>query len=98
MSSSGTATRTVPDEVLEQHGAHDVPYHVLLWNDPVTLMDIVVRALVKVFGYPAATAERLMLTAHRDGKAVVWTGEREQATRYCVELGLRGLQSTIARA
>lgn len=103
MAPSDMATRTAPDERVERDDARDhdlapdVPYHVLLWNDPVTLMDMVVRALVQVLGLPAETAERLMLTAHREGKAVVWTGERDRATRYCLELGLRGLQSTIAR-
>ncbi|MDA8317944.1 MAG: ATP-dependent Clp protease adaptor ClpS [Actinomycetota bacterium] len=75
-----------------------VPYNVVLWNDPVTLMEVVVRALKKVFGYSSEKAELLMLTAHREGKAVVWTGERERAVRHCLELGTYGLQSTVARA
>lgn len=76
----------------------DVPYNVFLWNDPITLMDIVVRVLKKVFGYDSGKAKRLMMTAHREGKVVVWTGERERATRYCLELGSNGLQSTVAKA
>jgi ATP-dependent Clp protease adaptor protein ClpS len=74
------------------------PYNVFLWNDPVTLMEIVVRVLQKVFGYDAEKAERLMLVAHREGKVVVWTGERDRAVRYCLELGTNGLQSTVAPA
>lgn len=76
----------------------DLPYNVFLWNDPVTLMEVVVRVLKKVFGYDKEKAERLMLTAHNDGKVVVWTGERDRAVRYCLELGTHGLQSTVARA
>lgn len=76
----------------------DVPYDVLLWNDPVTLMDVVVRVLRKVFGYDADKAEQLMMTAHLEGKVAVWSGERERATRYCLELGANGLQSTVAKA
>ncbi|HVC13896.1 MAG TPA: ATP-dependent Clp protease adaptor ClpS [Acidimicrobiales bacterium] len=76
----------------------DVPYDVLLWNDPVTLMEVVVRVLKKVFGYDSDRAERLMLIAHQEGKAVVWTGERDRAVRYCLELATFGLQSTVARS
>jgi ATP-dependent Clp protease adaptor protein ClpS len=76
----------------------DVPYNVILWNDPVTLMEVVVRVLQKVFGYDAAKAERLMLAAHQEGKVVVWSGERDRAARYCLELGTNGLQSTVARS
>lgn len=76
----------------------DAPYDVVLWNDPVTLMDVVVRILRRVFGYGRDRAEHLMLTAHREGKAVVWTGPRDEATRHCLELGAQGLQSTVARA
>ena len=93
-----TAPRTVPAEHHEEATSFDQPYNVVLWNDPVTLMDMVVRVLRKVFGYGTERAKRLMLTAHREGKVVVWTGEREQATRYCLELGLNGLQATVARA
>lgn len=73
------------------------PYNVFLWNDPVTLMEVVVRVLKKVFGYSSEKAELLMLTAHHEGKVVVWTGERDRAVRYCLELGTNGLQSTVAR-
>lgn len=76
----------------------DEPYNVLLWNDPVTLMEVVVRVLRRVFGYDAEKAELLMLKAHQEGKVVVWTGERDRAVRYCLELGTNGLQSTVARA
>jgi ATP-dependent Clp protease adaptor protein ClpS len=92
------AVGTMPDTTERPSRASDVPYAVFLWNDPVTLMDVVVRVLSKVFGYDGPTAEALMLRAHRDGKAVVWSGDRDQATRYCIRLGRYGLQSTVARA
>lgn len=79
-------------------GSMAEPYNVVLWNDPVTLMEVVVRVLKKVFGYTTEKAELLMLTAHGEGKVVVWTGERDRAVRYCLELGANGLQSTVARA
>lgn len=95
-------TEARPD-VAERHDVDvdvslDAPYNVFLWNDPVTLMEVVVRVLMKVFGYDSEKAERLMLVAHNDGKVVVWTGERDRAVRYCLELTTFGLQSTVARA
>lgn len=96
------STQVEPD-IAERHDEEvdtsiDVPYNVVLWNDPVTLMEVVVRVLKKVFGYGAEKAELLMLAAHNEGKVVVWTGERDRAVRYCLELGAYGLQSTVARA
>lgn len=88
-----TATETRDDAT----AAPAEPYHVLLWNDPVTLMHVVVRVLCKVFGYGPERAEQLMLAAHHEGRVVVWTGPRDRATRYCLELGANGLQSTVAR-
>ena len=78
--------------------ARDEPYDVVLWNDPVTLMEVVVRVLEKVFGYGTQKAEHLMLMAHHEGRAVVWTGERDRAVRHCLQLGAYGLQSTVARS
>lgn len=94
----GVTTGTVPGVTDEPSHAAEVPYDVVLWNDPVTLMAVVVRVLSKVFGYDGPTSEALMLRAHRDGKAVVWSGNREEATRYCIRLGRYGLQATVAKA
>ena len=102
LSASQGATQTVPD--VTERREDDVersladPYDVFLWNDPVTLMEVVVRVLKKVFGYDSDKAELLMLTAHHEGKVVVWTGERDRAVHYCLELGANGLQSTVARS
>ncbi len=76
----------------------DQPYLVFLWNDPVTPMQVVTRVLMKVFGYAKDKAELLMITAHLEGKAVVWSGDKARARRYCVQLGLYGLQATIGRS
>lgn len=87
-----------PDAIDAAAHADDVPYHVFLWNDPVTLMDVVVRVLRRIFGYGTEKAELLMITAHLEGKAIVWTGERDRARQYCLQLGRHGLQATVARA
>ena len=63
------------DEVTEP----DVPWVVIVWNDPVNLMSYVVFVLQKLFGYDREKATRLMLDVHHKGKAVVSSGPREKA-------------------
>jgi len=75
----------------------DVPYNVFLWNDPITPMNVVTRALKKIFGIGKEKAEQLMMTAHNNGKAVVWTGEREKAESYCIQLQTHGLMASVGK-
>lgn len=89
--------RPAPDETDETASTTAEPYDVLLWNDPVTLMEVVVRILQKVFGYDVDKAELLMITAHLEGKVVVWTGDRDRARHYCLRLGTHGLQASVAK-
>ena len=81
----------------EEGSELDLPYKVILWNDPITPMQVVVLILKRVFRYGEQKATELMLAAHQRGKAVVWTGAREQAVRYSIQLGTAGLQSTVGR-
>jgi ATP-dependent Clp protease adaptor protein ClpS len=74
---------------------HDLPWEVVLWNDPVSLISLVVRVLRKLFAYDMATAERLTMTVHNEGKAIVWSGEKEKAAAYCVALHGYALSATI---
>lgn len=55
------------------------PYHVLIENDDDHSMEFVVMVLRKVFGYDDAKAKDLMMTAHEQGEAIVWTGSKEVA-------------------
>ena len=75
--------------------ALDVPWDVILWNDPVSLISLVVRVIRKVFGYPKEKAETLTMTVHNEGKAVVWSGDKETAAAYCVALHGYALGATI---
>src|SRR5512144_1316608 len=56
----------------------DLPWHVVVHNDPVNLMSYVTMVFQRVFGYPRDKAEQLMLTVHERGRAVVWSGDGEQ--------------------
>ena len=70
-------------------------WNVVVWDDPVTPMSVVVVIFKRVFGYADNRATQLMLTVHHEGRAVVWSGQRERAESYCVKLQVAGLQCTI---
>jgi len=76
----------------------DTPWEVVLWNDPVSLISLVVRVLRTIFGYSKDKAEQLTMIVHNEGKAVVWTGDKETATSYCVALHGYALSATIQPA
>jgi ATP-dependent Clp protease adaptor protein ClpS len=97
----GIAPDVAPERVDEPTGAgeteRDLPWNVIVWNDPVTLMSYVVYVLRKLFGYDEPTATHLMLKVHHEGKAVVATEPRERAELYVQRLHAHGLQATLAR-
>ncbi len=55
------------------------PWNVIVHNDPITLMSYVTMVLQRLFGYDYGKAYSLMMTVHREGRAIVWTGPREPA-------------------
>lgn len=64
----------------------DVPWNVIVYNDPINLMSYVTLVFRRVFGYPHEKAERLMLEVHQQGRSLVWSGGREQAEFYVHQL------------
>ena len=52
----------------------DHPWVTIVWDDPVNLMDYVTHVFQKLFGYPKAKAEKLMLQVHHEGRAAVSSG------------------------
>lgn len=71
------------------------PWNVIVWNDPVTPMTVVVVVFKRIFGYSNNKCTHLMLMVHHEGRAVVWSGQRERAESYCVKLQVAGLQATV---
>jgi ATP-dependent Clp protease adaptor protein ClpS len=71
------------------------PWNVVVWNDPVTPMPVVVAVFKRIFGFSNNKCTQLMLTVHHEGRAIVWSGQRERAESYCVKLQVAGLQSTV---
>jgi len=77
--------------------SRDLPWNVVVWNDPITLMSYVVLVFRRLFGYDEVKATTLMLQVHNEGKAVVATQPREQAEVAVARLHAFGLQATLAR-
>jgi ATP-dependent Clp protease adaptor protein ClpS len=75
----------------------DPPWVVIVWNDPVNLMSYVTWVLQKLFGYPRAKAEKLMMDVHTKGKAVVSNGTREKAESDVSRLHAHGLWATMQK-
>lgn len=77
---------TVFVEETKSKEALDVPWNVVVLNDPINLMSYVTMVFQRVFGYPRHKAEQLMLEVHHKGRAIVWSGGREQAELYVHQL------------
>jgi ATP-dependent Clp protease adaptor protein ClpS len=78
--------------------ALDLPWNVVVHNDPVNLMSYVTMVFQRVFGYPKERATRHMLEVHQKGRSVVWTGAREPAELYVQQLHGYLLLATLEKA
>jgi ATP-dependent Clp protease adaptor protein ClpS len=87
-----TDTRTRTEEAV------DVPWNVVVHNDPVNLMSYVTRVFQKVFRHSREQAERHMLEVHQKGRSIVWTGLREPAEAYVEQLHGYLLLATIEKS
>jgi ATP-dependent Clp protease adaptor protein ClpS len=76
----------------------DVPWNVVVHNDPVNLMSYVTRVFMKVFGFPRERAERHMMEVHEKGRSIVWTGGRERAEAYVQQLHGHLLLATLEKS
>jgi len=73
----------------------DRPWVVIVWNDPINLMDYVTFVFQKLFGYSLEKAQRLMLDVHEKGRASVSTGSKEKAELDVFRLHEHGLWATM---
>src|SRR2546421_13046513 len=83
-----TSTVEAPVREKETRGEEelDLPWQVVVHNDPVNLMSYVTMVFQRVFGYPCEKAERHMLEVHQKGRSVLWAGMREPAELYVQQL------------
>jgi ATP-dependent Clp protease adaptor protein ClpS len=75
----------------------DLPWQVVVHNDPVNLMTYVTMVFQKVFGLPREKAEQHMLEVHQQGRSILWSGMRERAELYVQQLHGYLLLATIER-
>lgn len=90
------APTTTPEDL--DHETPDLPWVVIVWDDPVNLMDYVVYVFQDVFGFDTDRATRLMLAVHNEGKAVVFNGMREPAELAVYRLQRYGLWATMEQS
>jgi ATP-dependent Clp protease adaptor protein ClpS len=96
--SSTTAPDVVEKESTDEDVVADRPWLVVVWNDPVNLMDYVTYVFQKLFGYSFEKANRLMLDVHRKGRAVVSSGTRDRAELDVGRLHRHGLWATLEQS
>jgi ATP-dependent Clp protease adaptor protein ClpS len=94
-----TSTVEAPVREKETRGEEelDLPWQVVVHNDPVNLMTYVTMVFQRVFGYPREKAERHMLEVHQKGRSVLWSGVRERAELYVQQLHSHLLLATLEK-
>ena len=97
---AGTITTAEPAIEKETRSEEDldVPWQVVVHNDPVNLMSYVTMVFQRVFGYPREKAERHMLEVHQKGRSILWSGMRERAELYVQQLHGYLLLATLEKA
>lgn len=78
--------------------ALEVPWNVVVHDDPVNLMGYVTWVLMKVFSYAEPKAARLMMQVHTQGRSIVWSGPRERAEFYAQQLQSHQLTTSLEKA
>jgi ATP-dependent Clp protease adaptor protein ClpS len=62
------------------------PWNVIVHNDPVNLMQYVVRVFMTTLGMTKEKAVMHMMQVHKNGRSIVWTGDHEKAEYYMYQL------------
>jgi ATP-dependent Clp protease adaptor protein ClpS len=76
----------------------DVPWNVIVHDDPVNLMGYVTLVLMQIFGYNKKKATKLMMEVHQAGRSIVWTGQRERAEMHAQQLQAHQLKASIEKS
>jgi ATP-dependent Clp protease adaptor protein ClpS len=97
MSMSSPAPVEVDEPDIDDVVEPDIPWIVLVWNDPINLMSYVTFVFQKLFGYSREKATSLMLDVHEKGRAVVASGSREKCELDVFRLHEHGLWATMQK-
>ena len=93
-------TETSPDIGVEEKlkDAFARGWSVIVWNDPINLMDYVVYVFKSVLKMNEADASRHMWEVHQQGKSVVARETREKSELLVHRLRGFGLNATLEQA
>lgn len=92
---SQAESQTRPDEIVLDRTRLLPPYKVIVYDDDYNEMNYVVFALMQSVHLTAQEAERIMLTAHLTGRAIVIVCPKEAAEYYQERLLSYNLTATI---
>jgi ATP-dependent Clp protease adaptor protein ClpS len=95
-----TGTETSPDIDVEEKlkDAFARGWSILVWNDPINLMDYVVYVFKTVLKMNEQDASRHMWEVHQQGKSIVARETREKAELLVHRLRGFGLNATLEQA
>jgi ATP-dependent Clp protease adaptor protein ClpS len=93
----GNGETTVEKETSTE-SALDIPWNVVVHNDPVNLMTYVTMVFQRVLGFSKERAQKHMLEVHHKGRSIVWTGVREPAESYVEQLQAYLLLATLEKS
>jgi ATP-dependent Clp protease adaptor protein ClpS len=88
---------TIVVEETEVDTLLDLPWNVVVHNDPINLMSYVTRVFQVVFGFSKERATKHMLEVHHKGRSIVWSGVREKAETFVQQLHSHLLLATIEK-
>ena len=96
--SASTDSDVLTEEQTRTEEALDIPWNVVVHNDPINLMEYVARVFMAVFAFSRQKAEIHMLEVHQKGRSIVWTGARERAELFVQQLHTYLLLATIEKS
>ena len=94
----GAGADVITEEETKTAEEVDVPWNVIVHNDPINLMEYVTKVFIKVFGFSRQKAEVHMMEVHKLGRSLVWSGARERAELYVQQLHSHLLLATIEKS
>ncbi len=95
--SVSTAPETDREVSTRQLISPDIPWELIVWNDPVNLMSYVSYVFQSYFGYSEAKAAKLMMEVHTEGRSVVAHGSKEKMEAHVVAMHGFGLWATVQK-
>jgi ATP-dependent Clp protease adaptor protein ClpS len=95
--SVSTVPETTRETGTDERSVPDVPWILIVWNDPVNLMSYVSYVFQSYFGYSEAKAEQLMMQVHSEGKSAVANGSKEKMEVDAVAMHGFGLWATVQK-